>query len=125
MQKEVEQYIRSLSDIDLLEYSRTDTYLPEAVQFAKEELARRNLTSECLVATEKELGDRTKTGAEQRQRHRSHSHLSGVLPFSFVGYAACFRGYLSWHRGAGSPNKVHAGRTWICGSFACLGSFPR
>lgn len=35
MQKEVEQYIRSLSDIDLLEYTRTDTYLPEAANLQK------------------------------------------------------------------------------------------
>lgn len=46
MHKDVEQHIRSLSDNDLLEYARTDTYLPEAIQFAKREIARRNLAAD-------------------------------------------------------------------------------
>ncbi len=67
MQREVEEHIQSLSDIDLLEYTRSDTYLPEAIKFAKEELARRNLTSEHLAALEEELQNRTKAQAEETQ----------------------------------------------------------
>ena len=46
MERQVEEYIQSLSDIDLLEYTRTDTHLPEALEFAKIELAGRHLTSD-------------------------------------------------------------------------------
>lgn len=125
MQKEVEQYIRSLSDIDLLEYSRTDTYLPEAVQFAKEELARRNLTSERLVATEKELGDRTKTRAEETKAAASEPlafewrlavflcGLCGVLPWlPFVA---------SWRRFSQQGARRKNLDMWV---FCLLGFLP-
>ena len=34
MERQVEQFIQSLSDVDLLEYTRTQTHLPEALEFA-------------------------------------------------------------------------------------------
>jgi hypothetical protein len=125
VQKEVEQYIWNLSDIDLLEYTRIDTYLPEAVQFAKEELARRNLTSECLVAIEKELDDRTKTRAEETKAAASEPlafgwrfavflcGLCGVLPWlPFVA---------SWRRFSGEGARRKNRDMWV---FCLLGFFP-
>ena len=41
MEREVEDFIQKLSDIDLLEYTHTKIHLPEAIEFAKIELARR------------------------------------------------------------------------------------
>ncbi len=61
MQKEVEQYIRSLSNIDLLEYTKSETYRAEAIEFAKEELSIRELSSDQIAALEHELEQRRKT----------------------------------------------------------------
>ena len=65
MERQVEDYIQSLSDIDLLEYTRVDTHLPEAIEFAKIELADRHLTSDRLAALEKELKQREKAREEE------------------------------------------------------------
>ncbi len=65
MERQVEDYIQSLSDVDLLEYTRADTHLPEAIEFAKIELADRHLTSDRLAALEKELEQREKAREEQ------------------------------------------------------------
>ena len=64
MEREVEDYIHSLSDIDLLEYTRCKTHLPEALEFARVELARRHLTPERLTDLEKQLQKRIKARAE-------------------------------------------------------------
>ncbi|MBN2591046.1 MAG: hypothetical protein JXA96_14365 [Sedimentisphaerales bacterium] len=53
MEREVEDFIQNLSDIDLIEYAHTKLHLPEAVHFAKVELARRKLPPEKM----KELND--------------------------------------------------------------------
>jgi hypothetical protein len=65
MERQVEKYIQGLSDIDLLEYTRTDTHLPEALMFAKVELAERHLASDHLAALEEQLQQRIKTREEQ------------------------------------------------------------
>jgi len=65
MERQVEDYIHSLSDVDLLEYTRTDRHLPEAIEFAKIELADRHLPSDRLAALEKELEQREKAREEQ------------------------------------------------------------
>jgi hypothetical protein len=58
MERQVEQYIHGLSDADLLEYMRTQTHLPEALDFAKLELADRHLSSDRVAAIEKQLQQR-------------------------------------------------------------------
>ena len=65
MERQVEEYIQSLSDIDLLVYTRTDTHFPEALEFAKVELAGRHLTSDRLAALEKQLEQREKAREEE------------------------------------------------------------
>lgn len=65
MERQVEEYIQSLSDIDLLEYTRTETHLSEALEFAKIELAGRHLTSDRLFALEKQLEQREKAREEE------------------------------------------------------------
>ena len=75
MERQVEDYIQSLSDIDLLEYTRTDTHLPEAIEFSKIELADRHLTSDRLAALEKELEQREKA-REEEARARAAEPLS-------------------------------------------------
>lgn len=67
MEMQVEVYIHSLSDIDLLEYTRTETHLPEALEFARVELADRHLTPNHLTALEKQLQQREKAREEAAQ----------------------------------------------------------
>lgn len=55
MDQEIEEHIRSLSDIELLEYTKMDTYLPEALDYARQELAKRRLEPDQLTALENEL----------------------------------------------------------------------
>ena len=62
MEREVEDYIHSLSDVDLLEYTRNKTHLPEALEFAKVELADRHFTPDYLATLEGQL--------RQRERER-------------------------------------------------------
>lgn len=63
--RQVEDYIQGLSDIDLLEYTRTETHLPDALEFAKVELAGRHLASGRLAALEKQLQQREEAREEQ------------------------------------------------------------
>lgn len=58
MERQVEQYIHGLPDVDLLEYTRTRTHLPEALDFAKIELADRHLSTDRIAALEKQLQQR-------------------------------------------------------------------
>ncbi len=60
METQVEKYIHNLPDIDLLEYSRIKTHLPEALEFARIELADRHFTSEHLTDIEEQLQQRAK-----------------------------------------------------------------
>ncbi|MFH1718810.1 MAG: hypothetical protein ABIF19_15755 [Planctomycetota bacterium] len=71
MERQSEQYIQSLSDIDLLEYTRTETHLLEALEFARVELAERHLPADHLAALEKELQQRQEAlAAEAEARAR-------------------------------------------------------
>ena len=65
MEREVEEYIQKLSDIDLIEYTRCRTHLPEALEFARVELAERHLTSEQLAELERQLQQRAEARDEE------------------------------------------------------------
>jgi hypothetical protein len=58
METQVEKYIHNLPDIDLLEYTRTETHLPEALEFARIEMADRHFTSEYISELEEQLRQR-------------------------------------------------------------------
>jgi len=60
MERQVEKFIHNLPDVDLLEYARTKTHLPEALEFAKIELADRHFTSEHVADLEQQLCQREK-----------------------------------------------------------------
>lgn len=68
MERQVEQFIQSLSDADLLEYTRTQTHLPEALEFARMELADRHWSPRRVAELEKELQERARAREEQAQR---------------------------------------------------------
>ncbi len=65
MDRQVEDYIHGLSDLELLEYSRTTTHLPEALEFAREELTDRHLSPDRMSNLEKQLQQRAKEREEQ------------------------------------------------------------
>ena len=65
MERQVEQYIHGLSDLELLDYTRTATHLPEALEFAKIELAERHLSSDRLIDLDEQLQQRRKEAEEQ------------------------------------------------------------
>ena len=68
MERQVEQFIQSLSDVDLLEYTRTQTHLPEALEFARVELADRHLAPDRVAELEKQLQERARVLEEEAQR---------------------------------------------------------
>ena len=55
MERQVELYIQGLSDLELVEYTRTATHLPEALEFARIELAGRELPPEHLKDIDEQL----------------------------------------------------------------------
>lgn len=65
MERQVEQYIQGLSDLELLEYVRTMTHLPEALEFARVELAERHLSSDRLTDLDKQLQQRRQAREQQ------------------------------------------------------------
>ena len=65
MEREVEDFIQDLPNIDLLEYTHDKTHLPDAIQFAKCELAKRKLSPEQLVELDRELHERRKAREEK------------------------------------------------------------
>jgi hypothetical protein len=67
MERQVEQFIQSLSDLDLLEYTRTQTHLPEALEFAKVEMADRHLPASRLAQLEEQLQERAHAREEELQ----------------------------------------------------------
>ncbi|OHB76473.1 MAG: hypothetical protein A2Z25_08095 [Planctomycetes bacterium RBG_16_55_9] len=67
MERQVERFIESLSDLDLLEYTRTKTHLPEALEFAKIELTDRHLSADRLADLEKHLQEQERARQEQTQ----------------------------------------------------------
>ena len=67
MERQVEKYIHNLPDIDLLEYARTKTHLPEALEFAKIELSDRHFTSQHVADLEQQIRQREKEREEAAQ----------------------------------------------------------
>ena len=67
METQVEKYIHNLPDINLLEYTRTKTHLPEALEFARIEMADRHFTSEHISELEEQLRQRAMVIEEAAQ----------------------------------------------------------
>lgn len=67
METQVEKYIHNLPDIDLLEYTRTQTHLPESLEFARIEMADRHFTSEHISELEEQLRQRAMACEEAAQ----------------------------------------------------------
>ena len=67
MERQVEKYIHNLPDVDLLEYARTETHLPESLEFARIELADRHFTPEQISNLEQQLQQRAKALEEAAQ----------------------------------------------------------
>lgn len=65
MERQVEQYIQGLSDLELIDYTRTATHLPEALEFANVELAGRHLPSDHLKDIDEQLRLRKETREEE------------------------------------------------------------
>ncbi len=78
MEREVEDFIQNLPDVDLLEYTHTKVHLPEAVDFARAELARRKLPPETIKKLNNELQVRIKAREEQI-REIASERLPGKL----------------------------------------------
>ena len=83
MERQVETYIHNLPDADLLEYTRTQTHLPEALEFAKIEMADRHFTSEHLNELEEQL--------QQREiKKQEEAEAVAAEPLSFEWRTAVF-----------------------------------
>ncbi|MGB2864283.1 MAG: hypothetical protein WBC05_13215 [Sedimentisphaerales bacterium] len=83
METQVEKYIHNLPDVDLLEYTRTKTHLPEALEFARIEMADRHFTPEHISELEELL----------RQREREQEEAAQAVaaePLSFEWRLAVF-----------------------------------
>lgn len=78
MEREVEDFIQKLSDIDLIEYTHTKIHLPEAVYFAKVELAKRKIPPETLKKLNDEWHEKIKA-QEAEIRHIASEPLPGKL----------------------------------------------
>jgi len=65
MERQVEQYIQGLSDLELVEYTRTAAHLPEALEFARVELAGRELPCDRLSDLDEQLRQRKKACKEE------------------------------------------------------------
>lgn len=74
MEKQVEQFIHGLPDIELLEYTRTSTHLKESLDFAKIELADRHISTERIAALEKQLYER-----HEAQQHAAEARAAEPL----------------------------------------------
>jgi len=67
METQVEKYIHNLLDVDLLGYTRNRTHLPEALEFARIEMADRHFTPKHLSDLEQQLQQREKEREEAAQ----------------------------------------------------------
>jgi hypothetical protein len=67
MERQVENYIHNLSDVDLLGYTRNFDHLPEAREFARIELTDRHFSPDHLAELEKELQHRQQERREQER----------------------------------------------------------
>ena len=83
MERQVEKYIHNLPDVDLLEYTRTQTHLPEALEFARIEMADRHFTDEHLNELQEQLRQRAINKQEETE-------AVAVEPLSFEWRLAVF-----------------------------------
>ena len=83
MEREVEDFIKGLSNIDLLEYTHTRLHLPEAVHFAKVELAKRKLPPETMQQLNNQWHAKIKA-KEEEIRHIASEPLS--LKFRILAF---------------------------------------
>ncbi len=83
MERQVEQYIHGLSDVELLEYTRTVTHLPEALEFAKIELAERHFSSDRLTDLDEQLQQRA-------EEHEEQARVVAAEPLNWEWRIACF-----------------------------------
>ena len=115
MKKDIAEYIRSLSDIDLLEYVKTGTeaYTPDAVAFAEHELSRRSLNPDQLADLDRQRVERAKVRSEEiaqvaaqplATKWRAILFILGMLG-GIPGLAPIYR----WHeyRVQGQKQKAH------------------
>ena len=85
MERQVEEYIRGLSDIDLLEYTRTAAHLPEALEFAGIELADRHLPAARIARLDEQLRQR-----EEARRQAAEARAAEPLLWEYrVGVFLC------------------------------------
>jgi len=83
MERQVEDFIHGLSDLDLLEYTMTVSHLPEALEFARVELAERHLPPETLTDLDKQLQQIAKEREE-------HAREVAAEPLHWEWRIACF-----------------------------------
>ena len=83
METQVEKYIHNLPDVDLLGYTRNRTHLPEALEFARIEMADRHFTPKHLSDLERQLQEREKEREEAAQ-------VVAAEPLSFEWRIAVF-----------------------------------
>ena len=88
MERQVEQFIQSLSDLDLLEYTRTQAHLPEALEFARVEMTERRWPAGHLAQLEQELRQR-QLAREEEARAAGLGMASGHLSLRPVFRPAC------------------------------------
>ena len=118
METQVEKYIHNLPDVDLLEYTRTKTHLPESLEFARIELADRHFTPEHLSDLEQQL-------RQQGKEREDAAQAVAAEPLSFEWRLAVFLSglysgiplvffYPAWRkfREQGADRKFKA--MWIC-----------
>jgi len=67
VERQVEKYIHNLPDVDLLDYTRTQTHLPEALEFARIEMADRHFTPEHISELEQRLHQKEKEREQAAQ----------------------------------------------------------
>ena len=85
MEMQVEQYIHSLSDLDLLEYTHTVKHLPESLEFARIELADRHLSAVRITQLNEQLHQR-----DELKRHAAEARAAEPLPWEYrVGVFVC------------------------------------
>jgi hypothetical protein len=85
MERQVEQFIHGLSDLDLLEYTRTAAHLPDALEFARIELSDRRLPVTHITQLDEQLRQR-----EEVRRQAAEARAAEPLPWEYrVGVFLC------------------------------------
>ena len=88
MKDEIKEHIRSLSNTELIEYINAppDTYLPEAIAFAREEAEKRQISTNDLQRAEEEIADResAKEEVENAPLEPIWRFILFILPISII-----------------------------------------